>query len=60
MDRSKLIKKYENLLYKYGEYDIWDDDISPKLPQMSTEEIKKNFLEDKDYYKAREKRLKSL
>ena len=60
MDRNKLIKKYENLLYKYGEYDIWDDDISPKLPQMSTEEIKENFIEDKEYYKAREKRLNSL
>ena len=52
MDRNKLIKKYENLL--------WDDDISPKLPQMSTEEIKENFIEDKEYYKAREKRLNSL
>lgn len=60
MNRDKLIKKYEDLLCKYGEYDIWDDDISPKLPQMSTEEIKKNYLEDKEYYKAREKRLSYL
>ena len=53
-DRKSLIKRYEDMMYKYGEYDVWDDDIEPFLDNMSTKEIKKNYESDKKYYRDRE------
>ena len=56
MNRETLIAKYEKMMYKFGEFDIWDDDILPKLPTMTTEEIKHIYLEDKEYYTERERK----
>lgn len=53
-DRKSLIKRYEDMMYKYGEYDVWDDDIEPFLDNMSTKEIKKKYELDKKYYRDRE------
>lgn len=52
-NRAKIIKRYENMMYKFGEYDVWQDDILPKLATMSTKEIKSNYLDDKQYYESR-------
>ena len=53
VNRKTLIARYEKMMYEFGEFDIWDDDIFPKLQTMTTEEIKRNYLEDKKYYTER-------
>ena len=53
--RETIIKAYEKMMYEIGEYDIWEDDIAPKLDSMSTKQIKENYLNDKWYYEARKK-----
>lgn len=55
MSKAKLIERYENMMYKYGEYDVWEDDILPKLQTMGTEEINKMYKADKEFYSARER-----
>lgn len=52
--RAKLIKRYQDMMYMYGEYDLWEDDIEPKLDGMTDDEIQKEYIIDRDYYKARE------
>jgi len=54
MDKKKLIKRYENMMYRYGECDVWEDDVKPKLENKSVEEIKAMYEEDKEFYKSRE------
>jgi hypothetical protein len=53
-DKKKLIKMYEDLAYKYGEMDIWEDDIAPNIDKYSYEELKDMYEEDKKFYAARE------
>ena len=55
MARKALIQKYQDMMYKYGEFDVWDDDIEPKLSHMSLAEIRDNYRRDKAYYESREK-----
>lgn len=54
-DRESIIRKYESMMYEIGEYDIWEDDIAPKLDTMTTAQIRKNYLDDKKYYEARQR-----
>lgn len=54
MARAQLIAKYKDMMYKYGEYDVWDDDIEPKLNSMTTDEIANNYKEDKKFYSQRQ------
>lgn len=54
MSRAQLIKRYEDMMYKYGEYDQWDDDIEPKLNSLTTEQIEKMYKADRKFYKSRE------
>ena len=51
--RQELIDKYQELLYGVGEYDVWDDEIWVKLPELSTAEIRRMYLEDKAWYENR-------
>ena len=53
MKREKLIALYESMMYSFGEFDIWDDDIFPKLSKMSTKEIERKYLADKAFYEER-------
>jgi len=53
MTREKLIKKYEDMAYKYGRHDSWDDEIEPELHRMSTAEIKENYEADKKYFESK-------
>lgn len=55
MSKEKLIERYENMMYKYGEYDVWDDDVKPKLNKLSAKEIERMYKADKEYYSLREK-----
>lgn len=50
MSRAELIQKYENMMYDFGNYDVWDDDIQPNLEHYTTKEIKAMYEEDKAYY----------
>lgn len=52
--REKLILIYRKMMYDFGEFDVWDEDIEPKLKNMSTEEIEKQYFEDRAYYTDRE------
>lgn len=54
MTKEQVIKKYEDMMYKYGEFDVWDDDIKPKLTSRTTEEVRRMYMEDKKFYEARE------
>lgn len=53
MTREKLIEAYENMMCEAEEFDVWEDDIQPKLETMTTAEIKKWYIEDKQYYSSR-------
>lgn len=53
--KEAIIRKYEEMMYRIGEYDIWEDDIAPKLDSLSAQQIRKMYLDDKKYYEAREK-----
>lgn len=53
--REKLILIYRKMMYDFGEFDVWDEDIEPKLKSMSTEEIEKQYFEDRTYYTERER-----
>ena len=53
--REQLIKNYEEMMYRYGEFDVWDDDIQPKLATMSDEDIARAYKADKKFYESREK-----
>lgn len=55
LSRNNLIQAYENMMYKYGECDIWDDDIQPKLSEMSYKEIYQQYKKDEEYYGHLEK-----
>lgn len=55
MNRETLIARYEKMMYKFGEFDVWDDDIKPRLKTMTTEEISRNYTQDKKFYTEREK-----
>lgn len=54
MNRKALIEKYEKLMYKFGEFDVWEEDIKPRLDSMTTEEINRNYKQDKEFYTSRE------
>lgn len=54
MNRKALIEKYEKLMYKFGEVDVWEEDIKPRLDSMTTEEINANYKSDKEFYTDRE------
>lgn len=51
MTRTELINKYENLMYKNGEGNLWQDDIEPKLATMSDAEIRRWYYQDAQFYK---------
>lgn len=53
MKRDQLIACYRDMMYRYGEYDIFDDDIEPKLPTMTTKEIHKAYISDKTFFASR-------
>jgi hypothetical protein len=55
MNRKQLENAYENMMYKYGEFDVFDDDIKPKFKTWSLLELKKNYMSDKKYYELRKK-----
>ena len=52
--REQLIQKYEDMMYGFGEFDVFDDDIAPKLANMTVAEIRKQYNQDRKYYQARE------
>lgn len=52
--REQLIMAYEDMMYEFGEYDVWEDDIKPKLKKMSTNEIEKKYMMDRKFYEERE------
>lgn len=52
--REQLIMAYEDMMYEFGEYDVWEDDIKPKLKKMSTNEIEKKYKMDRKFYEERE------
>lgn len=54
MTRRELEQAYENMMYHYGEFDTFDDDIKPKFKAWSLEELKRNYKADKAFYKKRE------
>ncbi len=54
MARKKLIQMYEDMMCRYGEYDVWQDDVEPKLSGMTVRQIRNQYEIDKVFYQARE------
>lgn len=52
--REQLIMAYEDMMYEYGEYDVWEDDILPKLKNKSMKQIEVEMENDRQFYKERE------
>lgn len=52
--REQLIRAYEDMMYEYGEYDVWEDDILPKLKNKSMKQIEVEMENDRKFYKERE------
>lgn len=55
--REKLIEKYEDMMYSFGEFDVWQDDIQPKLKDKTTAQIKKEYQLDLEWYTEREEAM---
>jgi len=52
--REWLIAEYKDMICGFGEYDVWDDDIAPKLDSMTDEEIRRAYEDDLQWYGYRE------
>lgn len=50
MTKKQLIELYENMMYEYGEYDVFVDDIQPKLSTMTYQQILSQYMNDKQWY----------
>lgn len=57
MTRARLIDEYRELVYRAGEYDIWDDEIEPKLKSMTDKEICEAYEDDMNWYEYRSKMI---
>lgn len=48
--KQKLIEQYENMMIEYDMIDVFVDDILPKVNELSFNELKKMFDNDKQWY----------
>ncbi len=54
MSRAELIQEYEDMAIKYGEIDAFEDDVKPKLKDLSTRKIREMYEIDREFYEERE------
>lgn len=45
------------MMYDFGEYDVWEDDIEPKLEKMTDKQILKMYEDDLAWYEYRDKMM---
>ena len=57
MTRARLIENYRDMMYDFGEYDVWEDDIEPKLEKMTDKQILKMYEDDLAWYEYRDKMM---
>lgn len=57
MKREGIIEIYRDMIYSYGEYDVWECDIEPKLENMTDKQILKMYEDDLAWYDYRDKMM---